>query len=128
MRRRVKRIFAEIEDDIDMIVLLNSVAPHVDVSFFYATGITQGLFEHSGAFLYPDGDLEIISSSLEADNARDVRIKMDVYNSREERNELLEKKLKRARKVGINCAELTHRSFQTMKKLAGKKTRKSLRT
>ena len=45
MRDRVRRIYRNVSDGLDLIVFLNSTEPHIDRSFFYATGLTDGLFE-----------------------------------------------------------------------------------
>ena len=43
MASRVKRIFSHIDDGVDLVVFANSTDPHVDLSFMYATGLTDGL-------------------------------------------------------------------------------------
>src|SRR5213594_2438573 len=65
MRDRVRRIFRNVNDGLDLIVFLNSTEPHIDRSFFYATGLTDGLFEGCGAWLTPDGGCEITTSAFE---------------------------------------------------------------
>ena len=65
MRERVKRIFKNVDDHLDLIVLMNSTEPHIDMSFFYATGVTDGIFEGCAAWLHPDGSAEIMTSALE---------------------------------------------------------------
>src|SRR5439155_1621579 len=70
MRDRVRRIFRNVNDGLDLIVFLNSTEPHIDRSFFYATGLTDGLFEGCGAWLTPDGGCEITTSKLEEEAAK----------------------------------------------------------
>src|SRR5438046_1395763 len=40
MRKRVKRIFRNVNDGLDLILFMNAVDPHIDLSFFYASGMT----------------------------------------------------------------------------------------
>jgi len=70
MGERVKRIFRNLNDGVDLIVFLNSVDPHIDMSFFYATGVTDGLFEGCAAWLTPDGKAAITTSALEEEAAK----------------------------------------------------------
>jgi len=70
MGERVKRIFRNLNDGVDLIVFLNSVDPHIDMSFFYATGVTDGLFEGCAAWLTPDGRAAITTSALEEEAAK----------------------------------------------------------
>ena len=41
MQGRIRRIFRNVGDHVDLIVFLNSTDPHIDMSFFYATGLTD---------------------------------------------------------------------------------------
>ena len=70
MKARVKGIYRNLREKVDLIVLLNSAEPHIDMSFFYATGLTDGLFEGCTAWLYPDGRCEIVTSALEEEAAK----------------------------------------------------------
>jgi len=123
MKRRIKRIFSEAKEDLDLIVIMNGVAPQVDMSFFYATGITSGLFEHCSAVLHPDGSLDIISSWLEAENAKCAKANLDVFEKREERDTFLKKRVKGAKKIGINTSELTCKNLDKLKELAPKRAK-----
>jgi hypothetical protein len=44
MRRRIKNVFGNVKGRLDAIVLKNSTYPHVDMNFFYVTGLLSGLF------------------------------------------------------------------------------------
>ena len=45
MKNRVRQIYRNLKKDVDVIVIANSTEPHIDATFYYATGITVGLFE-----------------------------------------------------------------------------------
>lgn len=118
---RLKKIF-EYAPDVEAIVLLNSRSPHVDVSFFYATGLTSGLFEGCAAILYPD-HLEVISSTLEEESAGKGNFEVSVFKDKEEGDNLLKEKLKDLKTIGINGDELTYTSFLKLQKAASAELR-----
>ncbi len=120
MRSRVKRIFRNIHDHVDLIVLMNSVDPHLDLSFFYATGITDGLFEGCAAWLHPDGRAEVMTSALEEEAAKKSGLPLHVFRHREEPAGLMRKLLAGHKRIGINSAELTHDAFVRLRKYAPK--------
>ena len=123
MRDRVRRIFRNVNDGLDLIVFLNSTEPHIDRSFFYATGLTDGLFEGCGAWLTPDGGCEITTSALEEEAAKKSGLPLHVFQTRDESTRRIKAALKGHRKVGINAAELTQAAFERLKKQASKSTR-----
>jgi len=123
MRDRVRRIFRNVNDGLDLIVFLNSTEPHIDRSFFYATGLTDGLFEGCGAWLTMDGGCEITTSKLEEEAAKKSGLPLHVFQTRDESTARMKAALKGHRKVGINAEELTHAAFQRLQKLASKSTR-----
>lgn len=118
MRERVKRIFRNVGDHVDLIVLMNSVEPHIDMSFFYATGITDGLFEGCAAWLHPDGSVEIMTSALEEQAATKSGLPLHVFRHREEPSKLMRKLLAGHRRIGINADELTQSAFVRLRRFA----------
>ena len=71
MRSRVQRIFRGVPDDVDLVLLQNSNAHHVDMSFFYATElVTGGGFERSVAVLHRDGAMDLLVPLLEETSAK----------------------------------------------------------
>ncbi len=111
---RLKKIF-EHAPGVDAIVLLNSRGPHIDMSFFYVTGLSSGLFEGCVAILYPD-HLEVLSSALEEESARKGDFEVSIFKDKEEGDSILKEKLKNLTKVGINADELTYASFLRLQK------------
>ena len=118
MRERVKRIFKNVGDHVDLIVLMNSVEPHIDMSFFYATGLTDGLFEGCAAWLHPDGSAEVMSSALEEQAAMKSGLPLHIFRHREEPAKLMRKLLKGHRRIGVNASELTFEAYSRLRKFA----------
>ncbi len=112
----LKNLFSD-APEVEAIVLINSTSPHVDVSFFYVTGLTSGLFEGCAALVYPD-HVEILSSSLEEESARKGGFEVSVFSTKKERETLLKEKLKGLKTIGVNADELTYSSFLKLKKLS----------
>lgn len=123
MRERVKRIFRNVNDGLDLVVFLNSVEPHIDMSFFYATGLTDGLFEGCAAWLTPDGACEITTSALEQEAAKKSGLPLHVHHTWPAADRTMRKMLKGHRKIGFNASELTHSAFTRLRKLAPKSAR-----
>lgn len=120
MRDRVRRIFRNAGDGLDLIVLLNATEPHLDMSFFYATGIGDGLFEGAAAWLTPDGGCEVSTTALEEESAKKSGLPLHVFANRDESTRVMRSLLRGHRGIGINAAELTHASFLRLRKLAPK--------
>lgn len=118
MKSRVKAIYRNLKPRPDVIVLSNSTDPHIDMTFFYATGLSDGLFEGCTAWLRPDGGCEVISSALEEEAAKKSGLPLRVFRNRDERIGLMKALVKGARRVGINPTELTHKAFLELRKLA----------
>jgi Xaa-Pro dipeptidase len=108
MRDRVLRIFSKLSEPVDAILLVNDEEPITDASFFHATGVTSGLFEHCPAILYPDGSLRLIASRLEETSARSTSAEVLPYFSPAERAELIRSSLKGVTRLGINSFGITY--------------------
>ena len=117
MATKERKIFSELKKDIDAIVLKNGTEPNLDQSFFYATGIINGLFEDSVAIIRPKG-VEVLSSELEELSARQAGVRTSVYRSRKQAEALLGRRIKGLRRIGINSAELTHENYLSIKRAA----------
>lgn len=117
MRSRVKRIFREVPEGVEAVVLFNSEAPHLDLSFFYATNLVEGgLFEGGLAVLRPDGSCTVLTSELEEQSARKAReAEVLVFHGKQERDELLKKSLGDARSVGFNARETTYTNVLSLR-------------
>ena len=120
MKARAKAIYRHLKQPVDAIVLSNSTEPHIDMSFFYATGLTDGLFEGCTAWIFPDGRCEIVTSALEQDAAKKSGLPMHVFRNRDERLAAMRTLVRGVRRLGVNASELTHKAFEELKKLAPK--------
>ena len=118
----MRRLYRNIDDGVDLVVFANSTEPHLDMTFMYATGLADGLFEGCAAFCHPDGGVEIATSALEEETATHAGLPLHVFRTRAEREGHLRKLLKGHRKIGLNHAEITHRTAQELRKFAPKAT------
>lgn len=115
MATREKWIFSSLKKDVDAIVLMNAIDPNIDSSFFYATGIPNGLFEGCLAIIEPKRT-EVLVSELEALSAEEAGVKTRVFENGEDRKKMMKKKLSKYRRIGVNFQELTHANFVLLKK------------
>ncbi len=117
MKERIQRIFSKLTEKVDVIVLINGEEPLLDDSFYYATGATSGLFEHCPAFLWPDGNVKIISSNLEETSARATGVQVDVFKDALDKQHLMQDALKSVKSVGINGEALTFAEARHLEKI-----------
>jgi len=122
MERRVKTLYERIEEHEDkvpdVVVLANGVDPMLDMTFYYATRLESGLFEGSMAVLHPDGNLDVITSLLEAESASKGDFDLHVFKTGEEMKEILGKMIKDSGTIGINGGEVTYKNYVLLKDLA----------
>ncbi len=121
MKARVRAIFEKLGGGADALLLMNSIDPHLDQSFFYVFDVPSGLFEGSLAIAFPDGELTVMSSPLEEESARqaaraDPHVTVEVPNGRAERDALLERLLGTRSTIALNYRELTHEGFLALEK------------
>ncbi len=121
MKDRVRKILGLLDSPVDALVLANAVDPHLDRSFFYLFDVPSGLFEASVAIAHPDGELDVVTSPLEAESA-EVAAKSDPHirlhtAGRDESAPLIQKLLGSASKVALNFAELTHAGYVQLEKI-----------
>ncbi len=124
--KRAQKVFDHIDDQTSatgamkpsVVILSNSVEPHLDASFFYLTGIPYGLFEGSYLIAKRDGSLNLLTTPLEEDIARahSKGIEIQVIKSDDEVPDRLSAVIGSEEKlVGINSSELTAKSLETLK-------------
>ena len=119
MATRHRKIFAEVKEKVEAVVLTNASEPNIDMSFFYATGIVNGIFEGCFSIVRPSG-VEVLSSDLEALSARQAGVRTTAFHTGKEREELLRKRLSGFSRIGVNSSELTHTNYKFIKKCAPK--------
>ena len=112
---KVKNIFSNSEVQVDCILIKNSDEPFIDNNFFYVTRLDKGLFEGSIAILYPDGNLELIVSELEAETAKQVKADIKSYKSKKEYNDILDRTISSFKNIGLNFNGISHKDFDKLK-------------
>jgi len=120
MKERVRKVFANLDPTVDTLVLTNATDPHLDQSFFYLFDVPSGLFEGSVAIARRTGELEILTSPLEAQSAeeaaqRDRSVTVTTVE-RDSTDPVIAKALDGSKSVGLNFAELTHAWFERLAK------------
>lgn len=120
MDNRIKNIYKNLEKDVDIIVIHTAGEPFIDQTFYYVTSLTEGIFEGSLAFLKNDYSLEVFASLLEEESAKKGDFELNVFKTKKQREEMVFKKLKNIKKIGINSEELTYKNYLTLKNLAPK--------
>ena len=119
MRQRVLRIFEQVPEGVDTIMLINGEEPNLDLALFYVTGAESGLFEGCAALLYRDGSMELLTSALEETSARAAKAKFRVFRKRSERDEMLRKALAGEKRLGVSGTGLSFRAFREAQKITG---------
>jgi len=118
MRERAQRIFSRLSEPVDAILLINAEEPLLDAGFYYATGLTAGLFEECPAILWPDGRVQLITSRLEETSARTSSAEVSVYASTAEREALLLDALKGVGRLGVNGPGITFANLKAVQRAA----------
>jgi Xaa-Pro dipeptidase len=118
MKNRIKKIFGLINDDLDVIIIKNSISPYIDPSFFYVTGFDSGFFENCIALLYPDGSSEILSTELEREISKGPNT--IVFHNNSDRDNVLKKRIKK-KKIGVNFKNITHSDYLLIRSITGQK-------
>jgi len=117
-RNRIKRVFAEVENDgkaVDVVLFVNSTEPHMDLGFFYVTGLTEGVFEDSVAAVWKDGEGALVTSVLEEETAKKSGFKLHIMESREEWKDRLKEAAGPAEVIGVNAEEITLSKYRRIK-------------
>jgi Xaa-Pro dipeptidase len=121
MKTRVRNVFNNLEKKPDIIIIKNSSEPYIDDNFFYVTGLYEGLFEGSLAFLYSDGSVDLCVSELEAESAKKANVALHIYNSKEEYEQIISGLIKSYDKIGLNYNGISYNAFCKMKDFFEKK-------
>jgi Xaa-Pro dipeptidase len=122
MRERIRRIFDRLPEGTDALVLVNSVEPHLDQSFFYVFDVAGGLFEGSAAIATRDGKLRVLSSLLEEESARqaakrDPDVLVDAMSTPDDRKKWLAEHVGPQKSVALNFHELTYEDLIGLEKV-----------
>lgn len=112
MRNRVKKLFKNVGEDLDVIVIAMGTETR-DNTFFYVTGLEEGLFETAIALIYPDGNHEILCPRVEEGS---VKNHVHIFHNADERNRLLKDRITGG-KIGINGDCLSYRGYKNFERL-----------
>jgi len=119
---RLKRIFENSGEDIDVVAIVNG--GHPDPNFFYISGLRSGLFEGNMLFLFPDRHIEILTNTLEEEAARqrkDYTVHVERGGGLPERQKMVTSILKGRKRVGINFQGVSHKDYDGLSTLLGKR-------
>ncbi len=115
MKTRIKKIYERIDEDVDGILIMNSTKPHVDMTFFYVTGLFHGEYEGSAVLIRPDGSADILTSVLEEESAHKSGLPVTAIKKSDEREGWLKENLKDIKRLGVNSSELTYSAYKKIK-------------
>jgi Xaa-Pro dipeptidase len=114
MRHRIQKIFQNCDETIECILIKNASSPFIDENFFYVTDLTQGIFEGSCALLYPDGELDLLISELEAESARHCTARQTTYTTKEDYSTSLQRLLRQFKTIGVNATGIAYSEYRKL--------------
>ncbi len=117
LKKRIKKIFENLEDKPDIIIIKNTAENFIDPNFFYVTGIETGLFEGCAVVLFPDGNLDMIVSRLEYETAKRAGKNIKIFEKQEEFNAHIKNCVKGFKKIGLNFNGLPYHNYQDLSNL-----------
>jgi Xaa-Pro dipeptidase len=115
INNRIKTIFKNSDHSLDAIIIMNSTQTNIDLNFFYATGLSKGLYEGCIAILFPTGEIDIIITPLESELAKKSNLNQRIYNTKNEYIKQIKESLKSHKNIGINGKSLTLNDFNFLK-------------
>lgn len=116
MKQRIKKIFSNVSESIDAIILKNSSEPFIDKNFFYTISLEHGLFEGCSAVLYPEGNIDVIVSELESESAKKSDNNIKIYKKQKDFYEMLRETIKSSKNIGLNFNCITLKDFLKFEK------------
>ena len=117
--QRIKTIFSHTTEPMDAIIIKNASAPFIDATFFYVTGIKQGLFEGCIAVLFPSGLIQLLVSSLEQPLVPSY-LPVHIFTSKQDFSEKLLDILKDCFTIGVNTSSLLHDDYVVLQDIIQK--------
>ncbi|MEM0128645.1 MAG: Xaa-Pro peptidase family protein [Thermoplasmata archaeon] len=122
MRDRILKMYRHTDPKPDAIVVANSVDPHLDGTFFWMFDVPSGLFEGSLAIAHPDGELDVFTSALEAETARqtakrDPHVRIHEFRTPSEIEGEVRRLVGETSTVGLHHQELTHAGYERLAKI-----------
>ena len=118
--RRIKSFFENIDiktDSPDKVIIMNSVEPFIDQTFFYFTGLSSGLFEGCSVIFDQNHNVKLFTSKLEEQTAiANSSVEIVPYEDYKSYLSLLQREIKPNETIGFNSSGLTVNTFNNMKK------------
>jgi len=105
--------------DTDAVIIANGTSPFLDPMFWYVTEQTSGTFEGSMAIISKDGSLDVVTGTLEATTAKKGKGNVHIYETRDERSQILMDILKGCDRIGVRAPSITYSVSEHIKKLTG---------
>jgi len=120
-KNRFQRLFERLDDNVSAVAIVNGM--RTDPNFFYITGYTSGIFENSQCYLFRDGHVEVITSPLEEQAARQKEYEVHIINSTEQNSlaRTVEKITKDAKKIGLNFRGISYSDYLSFTNLVDSK-------
>ncbi len=113
MRDRIKRIFSHDRYGIDVIFMRNR---GFNPSFFYATGLSKGVFEDSIALVWRDGYIDLLITELDPPVNSDYINMHRVRNAKDVDN-FIKSELSNVKWVGIDGEHTSYSDYIKFKKI-----------
>lgn len=118
LKNRIKRIYDNLEKELDIIVIQNGSMSQRDMTFYYATGLESGIFSYSTAMLYPDHSSELLIWPLEEESVKKAKLPYTVLKTEDDWKRELSKRLAGKKRIGKNPPELTDEYSSKIQRLA----------
>ena len=113
--RRAAKLFSDLDDSIDAVLIVNSSMPFLDLNFLYLTDVKGGVFENSYAVATPN-DVTIITSALEEGIARKSGCKLIVANTSKEMETGLKRIMRGKKIIGVNMSGISYTATMQLRK------------
>jgi Xaa-Pro dipeptidase len=105
--------------DMDAVVISNDGEPFLDSTFWYLTEQSSGCFEGTFAIVTKEGDLHVITGSLEEETAKSGLGEVHIYKTREDRDAIIKTILEGSSKIGFNFHSTTYAAVEYVKRMVG---------
>ena len=115
-KKIIKKIYKD-NDSTDVILIKNGSESFIDKNFFYVTGLENGLFENCSVLIFPNGNIQLIVSTLEAGLVKDKDFDLFIYKNQNEYKNILKKLLKKVNKIGLNYNGISMKSYKSLNKI-----------
>ncbi len=117
---RKEKIFTNIKNKLDAILIRNNSEPYVDPNFFYFTDLEEGIFEDCSVILFPEKKSELIISELENESSKKSKDNVNIFNNKKIYEDLIKEFLSTLKLIGLNYSNILYKDYIYLKKLLPK--------